>query len=419
MKERFVIAGRRPLRGAIALPGAKNAVLPMLAAALLCRGTVRLENCPRLTDVDAMRALLHWLSCPTYWQGETLVVEAGAARLREMPASISREMRSSIFLLGPMLGRFGRAVCGYPGGCKIGARPIDLHLAGLRAMGAVVREEENRVVCPSCRLHGGEIRLSMPSVGATENLMMAAVTAPGMTRILGAAREPEVAALAEMLNAMGARVEGAGSDTVTVEGVPGESLGSCRVRAPGDRIVAGTYLIAAAMTGGEILVEGAESAALGPLPEILERAGCRMNLSRGAVGLTAPARPKAIGRVVTAPYPGFATDLQAPLFALCTVAEGESTIVEQIFERRFHHAQELARMGAQIRLDRNTAVIRGVESLAGARLWAQDLRGGAALVLAALAARGISVVENVHFIDRGYPRLEKSLSQLGAYILRP
>lgn len=418
MAGRFVIAGSKPLKGHICVEGAKNAVLPMLAAALLCKGSVCLRNCPRLSDVDSMLCILQWMGCTYRWEGSSLWIDASRASLHDLPQDIARVMRSSIFLLGPMLGRFGQAVCGYPGGCNIGQRPIDLHLEGLTAMGAVIREEAERVICLPCSLQGTKVALSFPSVGATENLMMAAVAAKGLTVITGAAREPEVVALMDMLNAMGAKVSGAGSDTIRVEGVPLDTLTGCTVEVIGDRIVAGTYLIAGAVTGGGIEVSGICPEHLGPLCGMLERSGCRIGLGKRSVALAAPERLRAIGTVETKPYPGFATDLQAPWFALCTVAQGESRIAERIFERRFHHAQELARMGAQIRLAGNDAYIEGVDHLNGARVWAQDLRGGAALVLAALAARGTSIVENIHFIDRGYDRLEEALNTLGAQVER-
>jgi len=418
MSGRFVIEGSHPLKGYIHVEGAKNAVLPMLAAVLLCRGTVIFRNCPRLSDVESMVWILQWLGCRCEWENRLLRVDASQAYLHPLPGDIARVMRSSIFLLGPMLGRFGEAVCGYPGGCDIGKRPIDLHLSGLRAMGAQIREQGDQIVCPPCRLKGAVIQLAFPSVGATENLMMAAVTAEGSTVIHGAAREPEIVALMEMLNAMGARVEGAGTNTIRIEGVSADSLEGCTIEVKGDRIVAGTYLMAAAVTGGEIEMAGADPRQLGPLCGMLERSGCQVNCDSGKIHLSAPEKLKAIGTIETRPYPGFATDLQAPWCALCSVAEGESHIAERIFEDRFHHVKELIAMGADICLSGNDAYIRGVEKLNAARVWAQDLRGGAALVIAALAAKGISTIENIHFIDRGYERLENALTALGAQIMR-
>ena len=418
MSGRFVIEGARPLKGHIHVEGAKNAVLPMLAAVLLCHGTVKLRNCPRLSDVESMLCILQWLGCRCSWDGRTLIVDASEAQMRELPLDIARAMRSSIFLLGPMLGRFGEAVCGYPGGCDIGKRPIDLHLSGLRALGAVIREDEERVVCLPGRLQGAVIQLAFPSVGATENLMMAAVTAKGSTVIHGAAREPEIVALMELLNAMGGKVSGAGTDTVRVEGVAAASLRGCTVEVTADRIAAGTYLIAAAVTGGELELSGLNPHHLGPLGSMLERSGCHVECGEKTIYLNAPERLQAIGTAETRPYPGFATDLQAPWCALCAVAEGDSHIAERIFENRFHHLEGLRAMGADVRLSGKDAYIHGVEKLVGARVWAQDLRGGAALVVAALAAEGTSTVENIHFIDRGYERLEETLAALGARITR-
>jgi UDP-N-acetylglucosamine 1-carboxyvinyltransferase len=418
MADRYVIEGSIPLKGQVRVEGAKNAVLPMLAASLLCQGTVCLRNCPRLSDVDSMLCILRWMGCEIVWEGNDLKVNASGAQLNDLPQDIARVMRSSIFLLGPMLGRFGQAVCGYPGGCNIGQRPIDLHLKGLRAMGVEIREEAERVISLPSSLTGTELSLDFPSVGATENLMMAAVAAEGATVITGAAREPEVVALMDMLNAMGAKVEGAGGDVIRVQGVPRDSLHSCTVDVIGDRIVAGTYLIAAAITGGEVEVQGVDPEYVCVLCDMLSKTGCEIYMGTDFIHLTAPRQLTAIGRVETRPYPGFATDLQAPWFALCALAQGESQIAERIFERRFHHAQELARMGARVRLEGNEAFIEGVDHLHGARVWAQDLRGGAALVLAALAAQGESIVENIHYIDRGYQHLEQTLRNLGARIER-
>ncbi len=415
----IVVSGGRPLSGSISVSGAKNAALPILAASLLTKAPVKLENCPRLRDVDNMLAILTELGVEAVWRGNTLEIDTSKAHSYVMPQGPSKELRSSIFMLGSLLGRFGHAVCTFPGGCEIGHRPIDLHIKGLTALGADVREMHGLIVCDGEHLAAADIHLDYPSVGATENIIMAAVGAEGETLIHNAAREPEIEDLQTFLNEQGHEVSGAGSSTVRI-------LGRRLVRddAPivhrimPDRIVAGTLLCAAAITGGEIVLTGAVPSHLGSIVAKLREAGCQVNCRNQSVRLVAPERPNEIKLIETLPYPGFPTDMQAQFFALCCAAKGTSVIVENVFENRFKHGPELQRMGAIFTQKDRTIIIRGVEKLTGARVTAKDLRGGAALTIAGLAADGETVIENAEFIDRGYEKLEDMLKALGADIRR-
>ena len=410
----YRIAGGRRIGGTARVRAAKNAVLPILAAALLTDETVIVQNCPRIADVDNMLAILGTLGCQCSREGAQVSIGASGATGWEMPRHLSKSLRSSIFMMGSILGRFRRATVTYPGGCEIGQRPIDLHLKGLRALGVSLREAHGMIYCDGARLHGGEVHLDFPSVGATENVMMAAALAPGRSAILNAAREPEIVDLQRFMNAMGAKIEGAGTDRIVIEGV--ERLhGACYEPVP-DRIVAGTYLVAAAITGGEIEVSGARGADLAAVLDKLRCAGCEVEAQETGIFLRAPEKLSAI-EVSTQPYPGFPTDMQAQMMALCCVASGTSVIVENVFENRFGHAPQLRCMGADIRLFDRMAVVRGGR-LTGARVAARDLRGGAALTLAGLCAEGVTEVEGVPLIDRGYEALDEALNALGADIRR-
>ena len=414
MSEIFRIIGGERLEGRAAVPAAKNAVLPILAACMLTGGRVDLENCPLLEDIANMLRILEELGCKTARQdGRVTVWPAGASRC-EMPDALSKKLRSSIFMMGPLLGRFRKAAVTYPGGCEIGLRPIDLHLKGLRAMNVAIREEHGRIYCDGSAMRGADVLLDFPSVGATENVMMAAVLAEGETTIRNAAREPEIVDLQNFINAMGGRVRGAGSDVVRVTGV--KSLTGAAYRPIPDRITAGTLLCAAAMTGGEIELAGARADCMDAVLCKLREAGCRVEAGPERVALKAPEALKAVD-VFTQPYPGFPTDMQAQMMALSCVAQGTSILVENVFENRFNHAAQLVRMGADITIHQRTAVVRGGR-LTGSRVAAKDLRAGAALVLAGLAADGVTEVENVPLIDRGYERLEETLNALGAQVRR-
>ena len=419
----FVVTGGKPLAGEVRVSGAKNAALPILAASVLARRPVMLYDCPRLRDVENMLSILKALGVESQWAGNGLRLDAANASAYVMPQGLSKELRSSIFMLGPLLARFGHAVCTFPGGCEIGHRPIDLHLKGLAMLGVDIREEHGLILCDGTAMQGAEIHLDYPSVGATENIMMAAVRADGDTVIQNAAREPEIEDLQAFLCKLGYGVSGAGSSTIRIHGgiltrkndPAGEYITH---RVIPDRIVAGTLLCGAAITGGAIALTNAVPGHLASVIAKLREAGCDIAAEAGIIRIRAPRRIREIKLIETLPYPGFPTDMQAQFFALCTVADGTSMVVENVFENRFKHGAELLRMGASFTQKDRTIVIRGVERLMGARVAARDLRGGAALTLAGLAAEGETVIENAELIDRGYERFEEMLASLGADVRR-
>ena len=414
--DNLVIEGGRPLSGTIRIHGAKNAALPILAASLLAEGKVTIRNVPRLLDIEVMLDILRDIGCVARHQGTLVTVEPAAATSSHIPETLMRKMRSSVFLMGPLLARFGEVQLYQPGGCAIGERKIDLHLRGLTALGAHIREKGSRIVCTARKLTGAEIILDFPSVGATENIMMAAVLAQGRTSIVGAAREPEIQDLQHFLNAMGAKVSGAGTDIITIDGV--QALDGCDYEVIPDRIVSGTVMVAAAATRGEVTLENTRPEHLTSLIHALRRAGVQIDIGNDIMKVGASSRPIAVERIVTSPYPAFPTDLQAQVMTLLALSDGVSVMKETIFEGRFKHVEELCRMGADIRVDLNNAFIRGVPQLYGANVEATDLRAGAALVIAGLAAQGRTVVEQVHHIDRGYDRIEEMFRQIGGNIVR-
>lgn len=419
----LIVTGGRPLSGTIRVSGAKNAALPILAASLLADGAVALYDCPRLRDVENMLAILRALGVCCSWEGEALLLDPSTANAYVMPQGLSKELRSSIFMLGPLLARFGHAVCTFPGGCEIGHRPIDLHLRGLAMLGVEIREEHGLILCEGRSMTGTDIHLDYPSVGATENIMMAAVRAEGETVIQNAAREPEIEDLQAFLRKLGYAVTGAGSSTIRICGShalrAGEQPAGCiSHRVIPDRIVAGTLLCAAAVAGGEIALKNAVPAHVASVMAKLREAGCTLSAEGDTIHIASCARPREIKLIETLPYPGFPTDMQAQFFTLCTIANGTSMIVENVFENRFKHGAELLRMGASFTQKDRTIVIRGVERLMGTRVAARDLRGGAALTLAGLAAEGETIVENAELIDRGYECFDGMLASLGAEIRR-
>ncbi|MEK3882505.1 UDP-N-acetylglucosamine 1-carboxyvinyltransferase [Paenibacillus sp. PL2-23] len=414
--DKLVIEGGKPLSGTIVIQGAKNAALPILAASLLAEGTTTIDSVPHLLDIDVMLNILRELGCRAEHTGDTVVLDTTSAHTSHVPETLMKQMRSSIFLMGPLLARFGEVQVYQPGGCAIGERKIDLHLQGLQALGAEIEEAHNRIVCRASKLAGADIHLSFPSVGATENIMMAAVLAEGRTTISNAAREPEIQDLQRFLNAMGAKIMGAGTDTITIDGV--SELSPCRYKVIPDRIVAGTVMVAAAATRGQVTLQETQPAHLSSLIHVLRRAGVQIVVDGDIIKVGSSARPKAVERIVTSPYPAFPTDLQSQMMVLLALADGVSILKETIFEGRLKHVDELSRMGADIRVDLNAAFIRGVPRLYGATVEATDLRAGAALVIAGLAAQGRTIVEQVHHIDRGYDRIETMLSRLGARITR-
>ena len=414
--EAFVIRGGKRLEGSLRVDGAKNAVLPILAASILTEDKVTLDDVPQITDAAHMAEILEILGCGITRCGRTLTVDSGGLRQWEMPDRLSKQIRSSIFLLGPILSRFRKATVTYPGGCEIGLRPIDLHLRGLRRLGVVVTEEGGLIHCDGTCMRPGDVYFDYPSVGATENVMMAAVLLDGVTTIHNAAREPEIVDLQNFINAMGGHVRGAGSHAIEINGV--KRLHGVTWTPVPDRIVAGTLLAAAAITGGEIELTHAPVGDMVAVLSKLREMGCDIREEETRLCLRAPARLTAFAQLQTQPHPGFPTDMQVQMLALLSVAEGTGIIVENVFENRFTHAGDLNRMGANILCSGRTAVVRGVEQLYGARVTARDLRGGAALVLAGLRAQGETQVDQACLIDRGYDHLEYQLGALGADIRR-
>jgi len=414
--DNLVIEGGNPLSGTIRIHGAKNAALPILAASLLAEGEVTIRNVPRLLDIEVMLDILRDLGCKARHQDTVVTVETTVATSSHIPETLMRRMRSSVFLMGPLLARFGEVELYQPGGCAIGERKIDLHLRGLAALGARIEEKGSRIVCSSRRLQGAEISLDFPSVGATENIMMAAVLARGRTTIIGAAREPEIQDLQHFLNRMGAQVSGAGTDTITIDGV--DRVYGCDFEVIPDRIVTGTVMVAAAATRGEVTLENTNPSHLTSLVHVLRRAGVQIEVGNDIMRIGAFKRPTAVDRIVTSPYPAFPTDMQAQVMTLLALADGVSVLKETVFEGRFKHVDELCRMGADIRVDLNNAFIRGVPQLYGTTVEATDLRAGAALVVAGLVAQGTTVVEQIHHIDRGYDRIEEMFQRIGGNIKR-
>ncbi|MCL6457297.1 MAG: UDP-N-acetylglucosamine 1-carboxyvinyltransferase [Gorillibacterium sp.] len=414
--EKLVIEGGKPLAGTIRIQGAKNAALPILAASILAKGKLVIENVPDLLDIQVMLNILNSLGGRTELENHTVSLDMTELSSSHIPEELMKQMRSSIFLMGPLLARFGTVTVYQPGGCAIGERKINLHLQGLEALGAKIMEQGNTIVCCAEQLKGAEIILDFPSVGATENIMMAAAAAEGKTTIHNAAREPEIQDLQHFLNAMGAQIYGAGTSTITIEGV--HSFQPCTYRIIPDRIVAGTMMVAAAATRGNIILEQVNPQHLTSLIHVLKRSGVQVTYSGDIMNVQCGSRPKMMERVVTSPYPAFPTDLQSLIMVLLSLADGLSIVKETVFEGRFKHVDELNRMGADIRVDLSSAFIRGVPRLYGATVEATDLRAGAALVVAGLAAHGTTVVEQIHHIDRGYEQIEHVLRQLGARIYR-
>ncbi len=412
----LLVRGGQPLHGEVTIQGAKNSVLPILAATVLTGDRVVLRGCPRLRDVDASIRILQSLGCRAQWEGDALTVDAAALNRCEISDILMREMRSSAIFLGAVLARLGRADISYPGGCELGPRPIDLHLSGLRDLGADIREEGGILHCTASRLAGRELMLSLPSVGATENLMLAACGAEGTTVISNAAREPEIVDLQDFLNACGAEVSGAGSTSVTIRG--GKPLHGCEFRCMPDRIVAATYLCACASAGGEVYLRGARERHLATVADALRQAGCTVAGDGEGIACRCRRRLRAVRPVRTAPYPGFPTDAQAVLMAAMLKSRGTTVFEENIFENRYRHVDELTRMGAEIRVAGRVAVVTGVERLSGAAVRCTDLRGGAALCVAALAADGETRIFETAHIDRGYEDIVRDLRALGADAVR-
>jgi len=414
--DKLVIQGGIPLSGEIRISGAKNAALPILCAALLTEEPLHIGNVPHLRDVTTMLELLNQMGAEVS-VNDRMGVEIVARKLHNLvaPYELVKTMRASILVLGPMLARCGQARVSLPGGCAIGSRPVDLHIKGLQAMGAEIEIEHGYILARAERLKGARIFMDTVTVTGTENLMMAATLAEGTTVLENAAREPEVVDLANCLIAMGAKIEGAGSDVITVHGV--ERLHGADYRVMPDRIEAGTFLVAVAATGGKVLLKDVRPDILDAVLEKLREAGAHIECGADTISLEMSGTLKSVN-VRTAPYPAFPTDMQAQFMALNAVANGAATVTETIFENRFMHVQELQRLGANIETEGNTAVVRGVATLSGATVMATDLRASASLVVAGLIAQGETSVERIYHIDRGYECIEEKLSQLGARIKR-
>jgi len=413
--DKIVVRGGAQLKGEVEIGGAKNAALPIMAATLLAPGVHTLRNVPSLVDVRTMGHVLRVLGCQVTHHDHSLTIDTSNCSYHEAPYELVKTMRASVCVLGPLLARHQSARVSLPGGCAWGPRPVDFHIRAMEALGATVDIEHGYIVAKADRLRGSVIHFDTSSVGATENAMMAAVLAEGTTVIENAAREPEITALADFLIAMGAKMEGAGTATITIEGVT--DLRAVEHRVIPDRIEAGTFMVASAITGGDVLMKGVVREHCSAVVSKLEAAGTEIVDEPGGLRVRGPVWARAIN-VTTAPYPGFATDMQAQMMALMTVADGTSVITETIYVDRFSHVPELRRLGADISLDHNIAVVTGVKKLSGAKVMATDLRASAALILAGLVAEGETEVSRVYHIDRGYEKIEEKLAGLGASIQR-
>jgi UDP-N-acetylglucosamine 1-carboxyvinyltransferase len=415
--DKLIISGGIPLAGDVRISGSKNAVLPILAGTLLADSPVIVRNVPHLHDVTTTMELLGRMGV-SLTIGEKMSIEADPTTLKNTfaPYELVKTMRASILVLGPLLARYGTAEVSLPGGCAIGARPVDMHLSGLEAMGAQITVEQGYIKAKCERLQGARIVMDQVTVTGTENLMMAASLANGTTVIENAAREPEVVDLADFINAMGGKIENAGTDTITIHGV--ENLRGCDYTVLPDRIETGTYLVAAAITGGKVLVKRTDPSLLDAVLAKLEEAGATIDIGEDWIELDMEGRKPRAVNIRTSPYPGFPTDMQAQFCALNAIAIGTGAVTETVFENRFMHIQEFVRLGASVQLEGNTAIIKGVERMTGAPVMATDLRASASLILAGLVAQGETVVDRIYHIDRGYDHIEEKLAGLGARIQR-
>jgi len=413
--QKLAILGGTPLRGEVFISGAKNAALPIMCASLLSDEPLKLGNVPDLHDVVTMRKLLQQMGVTAEANGESLTLQGAHVDKLEAPYDMVKTMRASVLVLGPLVARFGEARVSLPGGCAIGSRPVDLHIKGLQAMGAEISIEHGYIHAKASRLKGARIFFDIVSVTGTENLMMAAALADGVTILENAAREPEVVDLANCLIEMGASISGAGSDMITIAGV--EKLHGAEYRILPDRIESGTFLVAAAATGGSVTLRNTSADLLDTVIEKLNEAGAKLSIEADTIHLEMNGRPRAVN-LRTSPYPAFPTDMQAQFMALNAIADGSAMMVETIFENRFMHVQELRRLGAQIDVEGNTALVRGIAGLEGATVMATDLRASASLVIAGLVAKGETIIDRIYHLDRGYAHIEAKLSRLGANIRR-
>lgn len=414
--EKLIIEGTRNLNGQIEISSSKNAYLPILAACILCEEKVVLHKNPKFSDIYDMCDILKHLGAKIEFHEDDIIIDSSTIDKFEIPSEMASVIRSSIFSLGSILGRFGVAKVAFPGGCEIGARPIDIHIKGLETLNVNIVDRHGYLHCDGKNMRGAPVHLDFPSVGATENIMMAAVLVNGRTDIYNAAKEPEIVDLENFLCAMGARVRGAGTSHIVIYGV--ERLHGVEYSPISDRIITGTYLLAGIMCGGEIELSNANLAHVGTLASKFQNSSCKLTYRGDKIHLISTGKYSSIEKIETMPFPGFPTDLQAQLMACLTVANGTSVIVENLFESRFKQVPELVKLGAKITVKDRTAVINGVKNLYGAQVTAHDLRGGVSLVLAGLRAEGYTTIENAHYIDRGYYQIENELSNLGAKIQR-
>lgn len=413
---KYIIQGGTPLRGEVFVQGAKNSVLPILAATILAKGKSVVHNCPDIRDVALTIEILKGLGCKVEREGNTVIVDSTDMTNDYIPQSLMNKMRSSVIFMGAILARMQAAKCSYPGGCELGARPINLHLKSFRRLGVHIKEEEGYISCHITKFKPDKINLDFPSVGATENIMLLACRHPGTTTVINAAREPEIVDLQNFLNGMGAKISGAGSSCIEIHGV--EQMYPVERSVIPDRIMAATMLFMAAATKGELTLRNVEVAHIDSIVSVLAECGAQIHVGNDFLTIACPNRLKAIDTIQTMPYPGFPTDAQSPLIAALATMEGTAIVKETIFDSRFKTATELLKMGADITVNDHVAVIRGVEKLHNAGMEAPDLRGGASLVIAALGAEGKSEINNVHFIDRGYEKFEQVIQKIGGTIQR-
>ncbi len=416
-EQKFIIEGGTKLNGELKIQGAKNSVLPIIAAAAMCSGETVIENCPKITDTYASSRIMTHLGFNCVFENNTMTIKSNGQKINEIPDELMREMRSSIIFMGALTGLYGECTMTFPGGCELGPRPIDMHLSALRKLGVKISDEYGVIKCTAENgLHGAKINLNYPSVGTTENIILAAVLAKGETIISNAAREPEITDLANFLNRCGANIKGAGNSTIVIEGV--KKLHGCTYSVMPDRIVASTYISAAVATGGEINLTDIESGFCDSFLSVFEQMGCKIYVYSDRLYINASGKIRGVNKITTMPHPGFPTDAQAVIMAALCKASGSSIFEENIFENRYRHVDALAKMGADIKVVGKAAVVSGVEKLYGAKVIATDLRGGAAMAVAGLGAEGITEIFDIRHIDRGYEDFERAISLLGGKIRR-
>ena len=410
---KFIIQGGKKLEGEVRISGSKNAALPIIAATVLVKGKTILYNVPNIQDVQTMFEIMKDIGGKVTKKNNKVIIDTSKIHTYEIPENLMRKMRSSVILAGAIIGKYNKANFSYPGGCEIGSRPIDLHLKGFEKLGINIKEEYGEIICNSEKIKGTQIHLDFPSVGATENIILAACLAEGITILTNAAKEPEIEDLVKFLNKAGAQIKGAGTDRIEIVGV--KKLTEISYNIMPDRIEAGTYLVAGAITGGNVRINNANPMHIEPILNKLEEANCILEIGKDYVQIKAPRRIKSVD-IKTMPYPGFPTDMQSIFGALLSTAKGTSIITENIFENRYKYVQELNRMGARINVEGRTAIIKGTKRIQGANVVASDLRGGAALIIEGLIAKGITQIDNIHYVLRGYENIEDKLKKLGAKI---